>query len=105
MMDSPETASNKADKPEFKASARMTVHKDHVKHMKMGEPVEMKVKGHIKSMNQNYDSKDHYDVELENPEVDGVKAHSKKKDDSYATMDRGDLKKKITKDDDSDDSY
>lgn len=99
---SPEVASPMNDKPEFKPSARMTVHKDHVKNMKMGEPVEMKVKGHIKSMNQNYDSKDHYDVELENPEVDGVKSSKEKKDDNFATMDRGDLKKKITKDDSND---
>lgn len=100
---SPETASNMPDKPAFKPSARMTVHKDHVKDMKMGEPVEMKVKGHIKSMNQNYDSKDHYDVELDNPEVESSGSR-KKKNDNYADMDRKDLKKKIMKDDSDDDS-
>jgi len=100
---SPEVASDMPDKPKFKPSARMTVHKDHVKNMKMGEPVEMKVKGHVKSMNQNYDDKDHYDIELESPEVEAAEKHDKyDNDDNMATMPREKLKKKIMSYDEED---
>lgn len=82
-------------KPEFKPTARITVHKDHLKGMKMGEPIAMKVKGHVKGMNQNFDSKDHYDVELDNPEVEAAEKYDGTNDDNMATMPREKLKKKI----------
>ena len=87
----------KAEAPKFKPTARMTVHKDHLKGMKMGEPVEMKVKGRVKGMNQSYDSKDHYDLELEDPEVEAAEKNDEGDDDHYdmASMPRAELKKKI----------
>lgn len=104
-MDMPVEATNSPeDKP--KPTSRITISKEDAKNMTVGDRVSVKLSGEVKSLNRSYDDKEMYDVEIEDVSVSEIKDEKKKKDDgNFATMDRKDLKKKITpKDDEADDS-
>jgi hypothetical protein len=71
-------------KEQPKSAASVTVHGDISKNMKVGEPAEMKILGKVQSIKPNEHHSNHFDVEIEEPEV------------THKEM----LKKKITQKDD-----
>lgn len=75
--------------------ARVTVHGDIAKKMTVGEPASMKVMGKIKSIQQNYEHADHYDVEIHEPHIEHI--DSEGADENLAKMPKEMLKKRISK--------
>ena len=86
-----------------KSSARVTVHGDIAKKMTIGEPAAMRMKGKVKSLHPNMDHKDHYDVEIEEPEIEHL--DNEGNNENLAKMPKEELKKKITKKDPSSMGY
>ena len=82
-------------KEQPKSLARVTVHGDIAKNMTVGEPAEMRMKGKVKSLQPAYNIADHYDVEIEEPEVEHI--DNEGKHENLATMPKDELKKKISK--------
>lgn len=80
-------------------TARVTMHKDHASKMKVGDEMKMHVKGKVKGVNQSFDHPDHYDVEMEDAEVEPQDDAKEEKGEKYdmATMPRKELKKKVMK--------
>lgn len=83
-------------KEQPKSSARVTVHGDVAKKMKVGEPAAMRMKGAVKSIMPAYNHADHYDVEIEEPEIEHI--DNKGDHENLATMPKEKLKKKISMD-------
>lgn len=83
-------------------TARITVHKDHASKMKVGDEMKMHVKGKVKGVQESFSHPDHYDVDMEDAEVEPQDDSKSEKSEKYtmATMPRKDLKKKIMKSDD-----
>ena len=82
-------------KEQPKASAFVTVHGDIAKKMTIGEPASVKILGKVGSVKPNEKHADHYDVEIEEPEVEHID-----NEDNYenlASMPKEMLKKKISK--------
>lgn len=69
MKDIPDSLDSK-EQP--KSAASVTVHGDISKNMTVGEPVEMKILGKVKSIQPNQHHADHYNVEIEEPEVEHI---------------------------------
>jgi len=78
-----------------KPSARITMHEDHVKNMKVGMPHSMKMSGKIKGISKSYSHDNHYDVEMEDPQIESEDTATE--DNNAATMPKEKLKEKISK--------
>jgi hypothetical protein len=80
-------------------TCRVVVSKEEAAKMKVGSNVKLEVSGEVKSLHPDFDNKEMYEVEVENPsvQVEMAEEGDDKKDDKYdmATMPRKDLKKKI----------
>jgi hypothetical protein len=95
-----ETIPTKLDsKAQPKSTTRVTVHGDISKKMKIGEPAEMKLLGKVQSIKPNEKHADHFDVEIEEPEVTHIDNEGNYE--NLAKMPKEMLKKKITPKDDS----
>lgn len=75
--------------------ANVTVHGDISKNMKVGEPVEMKILGKVRSITPNMHHADHYNIEIEEPEVEHIDNDGNYQ--NLAEMPKEMLKKKITR--------
>ena len=82
-------------KEQPKAAAKVTVHGDITKNMKVGEPAEMKILGKVQSIRPNTENADWFDVEIEEPEVEHI--NNEGQYENLAKMPKEMLKKKITK--------
>lgn len=78
-----------------KSTARVTMHGDMAKNMKVGEPAAMRMKGTVKSITPVYDHDSHYDVEIEGTHIEHI--NDAGEDENLATMPKEKLKKKISK--------
>lgn len=74
---------------------KVMVHGDIANKMKVGEPVSMKLNGKVKSIQQNYQHADHFDVEIQEPQVEHIDEDGNYE--NLASMPKEMLKKKITK--------
>jgi len=100
MNDIPVSVDSKEQK---KSTARVTVHGDIAKKMKVGESAAMRMKGAVKSIMPAYDHAEHYDVEIEEPEIEHIMndgkhenlADAPKHKEDLASMPKEKLKKKI----------
>lgn len=95
MNDMPVNPMNEKPKP----TARICVSKEDASNMKVGSSVSLSMSGEVKSLQQSYDNKECYEVEIENPSVEVKESEDKKEDDNMAKMPREKLKEKIQKKD------
>lgn len=82
-------------KEQPKSPANVTVHGDIAKNMTVGEPVAVKVLGKVKSIQPNMSHADHYNIEIEEPEVEHIDNDGNYE--NLAEMPKEMLKKKISR--------
>ena len=85
-------------KEQPKSAASVTVHGDISKNMKVGEPAEMRIIGKVQSIKPNDKHSNHFDVEIEEPEVTHI--NNEDEYENLAKMPKEMLKKKIMPKDD-----
>lgn len=78
-----------------KPTARICVSKDEAAKMKVGSDVTISVSGQVKSLHPDYNDKEMYEVEIENPTCEVEASENDENDENIATMPREKLKKKI----------
>lgn len=95
---SPEVAMDPNSKDKPAPTCRVVVSKDEAAKMKVGSDISLSMSGQVKSLHPDYDNKEMYEVEIENPEVEVESAEedaNEGDEDNMAKMPLGKLKKKI----------